>query len=58
MQPFKTKINYIIKPNYLVYAETCWNGSQISADRQQKLFSSEYDSGGRFLLVIFLGEQK
>ena len=50
--------HYIIKANHLVYAEQCWNGSQISADCQQKLFLSEYDTGGRFLLVTFLGKEK
>ena len=40
----------------LVYIVPCENGTVISPDCQQKLFSLEHDTGGRFLLVTFLGE--
>lgn len=42
----------------LVYIAPCENGTVISPDCQQKLFSLEHDTGGRFLLGTFLGEHE
>ena len=46
-----------VKANHVVSIALNQNWSRISADCQQKLISSEYDTGKRFLLITF-GEQK
>ena len=53
-----TCIRTVLKVNHLVYIVPRWYGSQIYADCQWKLFSSEHDIGGSNLQVTFLAEQK
>ena len=53
---FREKIYF--KANRLVYTVQKWYGNGIYADCQQKLFSSEYDTGLKISLVTFLAEQK
>ena len=48
----------IFKASHLAYIEPRWYGSQISADFQQNVISPKHDTSGRFLLVIFLKEQR
>ena len=48
-----------VKANHLVQIAPSRNWSRISADCQQKLITSGYDTGKKFLLVVpFHGEQK
>ena len=49
---FREKIYF--KANRLVYTVQKWYGNGIYADCQQKLFSSEYDTGLKISLVTFL----
>ena len=48
----------VVEANHLVYIVPRCYQSRIYVDCQQKLFSSEDDSGGRILQVTFLKEQK
>ena len=50
--------NFSFKANHLVYIESRWYGSRISADCQQDLLSQKHDTSGKFLLEICLTEQK
>ena len=54
---YRKKYIYI-KANHVVYIVSRQYGSRIYAHCQQKLFSSEHDTGGRILRVVFLAEQK
>ena len=48
----------IVRAIHLAYIESRWYGSRISADCQENLLSPKHDTSGRFLVVIFLKEQK
>ena len=50
--------DFVYLKAYKAYMELRWYGSQISADCQQNLLSLKHDTSRRFLLVIFLKEQK
>ena len=54
----KYKTNFLIKANHLAYIGPRWYRSRISADCHQNLLSPKHDTGGRFLLVNILKEQK
>ena len=47
-----------VEANHLACIEPWWYRSQISADCQQNLLSPRRDTSEKFLLVIFLKEQK
>ena len=55
---FFKRLKFALKANHLVYIVLRWCVSQISADSQQNLISPKHHCSGRFLLVIFLKEQK
>ena len=55
---YKFTLQSLLKANYLAHIDPRWYGSRISADCQQNLLSPKHDTGGRFLLVNFLKEQK
>ena len=53
-----TFFSKFVKANHLAYIEPRWYRSRISADFQPNLLSPKHDTSGRFLLVVFLKEQK
>ena len=52
------RLKFAPKASHVAYIEPRWYGSRISAHCQQSLISPKHGSNGRFLLVIFLKEQK